>query len=916
MAMSGNEDEVAFPDIADRVQGDDSGSDSSDTSRFRDELGGGVVDQPEPEPDPEPEPEPDPRPSVGGSSGGLGGGVVDQPDPDPGPSPGDVQDSQQPVESGAGEAVSSIDVGGDSQGADGAGVPDAPADETTDTVQGGSFRQAPEAVGGGQAPPSEAPAAGGSPLAGTDEAVGEAVDTAVETVEDSPVADVGGAIADASRGAAGFANRNVVSPAADFVGERVETGAALASAGPDLDADGTRAEAEGLAELESPFDAQPETGLGETTAAVAEAGGRGATGATLGAPAGAVETANIAGQGIEFTGEAVAEEGLQEGVTESGEAAVDTAQAAGTALARQAQQNPLQTGAALVGGLGGGAAVTPLRLTRTDVPTRGGGDTTVRGLRAEPPAITRPLTSDRNIQGRTLAGTTGGRPQVGTPTVDLENVDIERAGTGTAQSGAVFEPQRPFETDVFTASAPSAGETATERVRATQALLGEGDTLTGGAATQDVAPVADVLERTRELGEDVDTEAVADALAESDATVFGSGAVAAQAPEFRDPGDIDIVVPDKDAATERLESALAGSDTSTEAFDIKTPEDFGGLEGGEVFGFGRRSQDPAETPEGVGVNPIGEELQRKTGASAFFRGPDIGEEGVDVGPRPVRGAGTPTRQKDVRDAAAIAESMGADPSAVRQFREAFDLETAGATPPSGASRLLPQNLRALAADTRGQAGLVGAGRGGDVDLPRRPRDTGTEITPTPVRGGEPDRPRSPAVDGDSGRGVPVFSPGGGGARDSAPPGSGDGGGVVGGGGPLTEPDDPTSPAPGDGGGSEPSGLPDGPFGFGGGSTVPPSDPPAGPPSTPPSVPPGESEPPSSPPSSPPTDSPTGGGPFQPPGVPGFDPPSQPPRDRDLDLDPEDDEQPFGGAFVTQSDTFASGILSAEDVLDS
>jgi hypothetical protein len=803
----------------------------------------------------------------------------------------------------AGGQISSVGTLGSATGADG-----------SQTAPGGSFPNAPESVGGGFAPPSEAAAAEGSPLAGTDEAVGRFVDTAVETVENSPVADAGAAIADASRGAAGFANRNVVGPVAGFIGERVEVGAQLAQTGPEVTNTGD-VRVTGP-ELDSPFDAQPETGLGETTAAVAEAGGRGATGATLGAPAGVVETTNIAGQGIEFTGEAVAEEGLQEGVAESGEAAVDTAQATGSAFVRQAQRNPLQTGAALLGGLGGGAAVTPLRLTRTDVPTRGGGDTTVRGLRAEPPAITRPLTSDRNIQGRTLAGTTGGRPQVGTPTVDLENVDIERAGTGTAQSGAVFEPQRPFETDVFTASAPSAGETATERVRATQALLGEGDTLTGGAATQNVAPVTDVIDRTQELGDDVDAEAVADALAESDATVFGSGAVAAQAPEFRDPGDIDIVVPDKDAATERLEDALAGSDTTTEAFDIKTPEDFGGLEGGETFGFGRRSQDPVETPEGVGVNPIGEELQRKTGASAFFRGPDIGEEGVDVGPRPVRGAGTPTRQKDVRDAAAIAESMSAEPSTVRQFREAFDLETTGATPPSGARRLLPENVRALAADTRGQAGLVGAGRGGDVDVPRRPRDTETETTPTPARGGEPDRPRSPAVDGDGGRSVPVFSPGGGGAGDSTPPGSGDGGGVVGGGGPVTAPDEPTSPAPGDGGRSEPSGLPDGPFGFGGGSTVPPSEPPAGPPSTPPSVPPGESEPPSSPPSSPPTDSPTGGGPFQPPGVPGFDPPRQPPRDPDIELDPEDDEQPFGGAFVSQSDTFASGILSAEDVLDS
>jgi hypothetical protein len=271
--MSGNEDEVAFPDLRDRVQGDDTGSESTDTSRFRDELGGGVVD------DSDPDPEPDPASTATG----------------PAFDAGDTGTDTEPVESGAGEAVSSIDVGGDSQGADGAGVPDAPADETTDTVQGGSFRQAPEAVGGGQAPPSEAAAAGGSPLAGTDEAVGEAVDTAVETVEDSPVADVGAAIADASRGAADFANRNVVEPTAGAVGERLEVGAALLSAGPDLDADGTRAEAEALAELDDALDLQPETARGQAAAATAEAAGRGAVGATLGAPAGVVETTNIAG---------------------------------------------------------------------------------------------------------------------------------------------------------------------------------------------------------------------------------------------------------------------------------------------------------------------------------------------------------------------------------------------------------------------------------------------------------------------------------------------------------------------------------------------------------------------------------------------------------------------------------------------
>jgi len=156
-------------------------------------------------------------------------------------------------------------------------------------------------------------------------------------------------------------------------------------------------------------------------------------------------------------------------------------------------------------------------------------------------------------------------------------------------------------------------------------------------------------------------------------------------------------VPDKDTATARLEDALAGSDTTTEAFDIKTPEDFGGLEGGETFGFGRRSQDPVETPEGVGVNPIGEELQRKAGASGFVRGESVGADRIDIGPR------GPGRTKDPEDALEIARSVAGDDDArVRQFERAF-FDDDGSADVSDAR--LTAGLREFIRDERGQVQL-------------------------------------------------------------------------------------------------------------------------------------------------------------------------------------------------------------------
>lgn len=349
---------------------------------------------------------------------------------------------------------------------------------------------------------------------------------------------------------------------------------------------------------------------------------------------------------------------------------------------------------------------------------------TVSGVRLETPAAARRLGLDRG--GRTIFGFEGRRPTAGSPGADLTDVDIEKLGSGggKAQQGGVFEPRTEFEADVIEESAGRISRQQRERVGAVRDLLEEGDTVTGGAATREPRDVADVVREAEEIPGDVDAEEVADALGESDATLFGSGAVAAQAKDFRAPGDIDIVVPDKTAAKENILNALEGTSGDLSAFDIKEPADFAGLEGGELFGFGRRSQTPITTKRGVRVNPIGEELQRKAGASGFVRQEGVLGDEVDIGPRPNPGGFA--RTKDVTDAAEIAESLDVDQRTVAQFRSAFGLRDE-ALPDSGS----PLNnidldiaLERFARDDRGQMTIGDDATG----LRRADDDAGDELS--------------------------------------------------------------------------------------------------------------------------------------------------------------------------------------------
>jgi|GEM_PF-2788705 len=452
----------------------------------------------------------------------------------------------------------------------------------------------------------------------------------------------------------------------------------------------------------------------------------------------------------------------------------------------------------------------------------------VRGLRLEAPPIVRPFTEgvevggrqivgSRNIQGRTLVGARGLRPTLGTPEVDVERVDFERMGEGKSQQGPVFEPLTPFETDVFTTSARAAGGDIETRIGAIQGVLDRAESIGGRAATRSPESAESVIRVTEDISDDVDAEELAGTLADIDATIFGSGAVRAQLSEFRDPGDIDIVVPEKGEAAEQL-ADVRGVDLTAQQikqnvrespFDVKEAEDFAGLGQGEIFGFGRRSQRPLTTEEGVRVNPAGEELQRKAGASGFFRAPGQFTEEVDVGPRPNPG-GDP-RFKDVEDTAEIGRALLGDVSEVREFERAFGLAEGDAdtSVTSFGELTLPGTGvfgGALAGDvdtevSRRQFGFGGDDRGmfGAGRTVGRDRDaTGgrtADETEAVVRDGKDTSPRVGRTEGDSSPSVsPSQSPS---ALGSASPFGSFFGGVSAGASPQPESEPSPSQAPSD-----------------------------------------------------------------------------------------------------------------------
>ena len=498
---------------------------------------------------------------------------------------------------------------------------------------------------------------------------------------------------------------------------------------------------------------------------------------------------------------------------------------------------------------------------------------TVAGVRLEKPAVVQAVTGPS--RGRTVVGFKGVRPRAGAPTPDTANIDLKRVGR---EGFGSFEPTDPFETDVMRAAAREQGSDAAKRAEAVESVIDETRRQPQGA---EIGRTEDVVDNVRSVP-DRRVGEVSEALRDTDAAIFGSAAVRSQLSDFRQPRDIDVVVPDESAARQRFGNALEGSNADVgDVFDIKGPSDAPGrATGGERIKFGEESRAPLETEDGVRVNPVEEELTRKAGASGIFREPGAaGTQEFDVGPEPRRPGRSDVRQKDVDDTQAIGrEVLGPDSEALREFETAFGLreQPAPATAPAaGAGVGEPGQLADLLADTRGQ---VGAGRrradaSADTDADSatrsRPRD-GNSRTDSPGRERSPDGSQSSSSPRLRSSGLVLSaSPAVGGTPDDTSP--------AGGG----------SPGEGDGGALSPPGGP--------GDNVSPPGAPPGPPTSPPGMPPG---PPTTPPRTPPG--------------PPTTPPSRPPRRREDDTRDEPEEQfPTTAPFETP---FRNPIASGGSVL--
>ena len=191
-------------------------------------------------------------------------------------------------------------------------------------------------------------------------------------------------------------------------------------------------------------------------------------------------------------------------------------------------------------------------------------------------------------------------------------------------------------TDVFQATGRSAGGQTAARTEATRRLVSEAASESPGGRS--VGSAEEIVESARAAPSDKAPEIV-EGLDDTDATIFGSAAARAQVDRFRQPRDIDVIVPDKQAARQRFDEALEGANADVDdVFDIKETGDAPGrARGGERIKFGRESFGKLQTDEGIGVNPVEEELLRKAGASGFFRPAEAaGTSTFDVGPEPRR----------------------------------------------------------------------------------------------------------------------------------------------------------------------------------------------------------------------------------------------------------------------------------------
>jgi hypothetical protein len=463
------------------------------------------------------------------------------------------------------------------------------------------------------------------------------------------------------------------------------------------------------------------------------------------APAAGLEAAETAG----FVAGVVDDPQGESTAVERAERVGAAGAAAAVAAGESAAENPQATARKAVTATATGAigrAVTPVKVSRFDVPTESG-TTTVRAARTRLPGV----------EDRTIVGARGVRPTRGTPGVDPDSVDLREVG---GRADRAFEPVGQFETDVMRSTARRAGDDAAERAEAVNDLVREADSLGRRGTDFDAESAEEVVGNARRVPDGAEQE-IANTLRDMDATVFGSAATRAQLRDARQPNDLDIVVEDKTQAKRRLRETLEDENAEVgDVFDIKEADEAPSkAQGGEPLKFGRESQAP-RTIDGLRVNPASEELVRKAGASGFFRERGAGgTDEFDVGPQPRRPGRTDVREKDVTDAADFGEELlGAQNRPLGEFRRAFDESPERAADPATLrERLRVDEFRDA---TRAQAGLPSgrtrrvADGDGDVDTgPQRARGDDD-----PLNADQRRRDRSPDGDGRAGRTRRVSSP--------------------------------------------------------------------------------------------------------------------------------------------------------------
>jgi hypothetical protein len=287
---------------------------------------------PDPAPTPAPEPSPSP-PQTGDTSGqtGLTSGGTDSGGGGTSPS-GGTSDTTTPTRGGASSG--------------GTGPVTQPEESTTG--QAGSGQPGGGLTGETTAGIEGQPQSDQQSAALADDVVGSV--TGPPGAVESAAGDVAFGLRDVSAGARDAINQEVVDPAAEVFGDiaGATTQARRETTGSETFTDTFDGEQVDIGE-DAPIN-QVESGTEGFLGGL----GRGATGATVGAPAEAVNLGALGADAAEFTATQVEQEGVTDGAGTAAQAGLEFGQTVAEQQVEQAQDNPAQFAGTLFGGLAGG----------------------------------------------------------------------------------------------------------------------------------------------------------------------------------------------------------------------------------------------------------------------------------------------------------------------------------------------------------------------------------------------------------------------------------------------------------------------------------------------------------------------------------------------------------------------------------